>query len=284
MSDSEHPPQTIDRPGHESEMVDQPRDEMREYAGSGKLEGKAALITGGDSGIGRAVAVAFAKEGADVAISYLSEHDDADHTASLVEAAGRKAVKLPGDLSDEQTARKAVDDAASQLGHLDILVNNIAWQNPVEDFSEITTEQWDRTFKTNIYSFFWCSHQAMKHLPDGGAIINTSSINGLRGNASLIDYSATKGAVNALTYALAQALIDKGIRVNAVAPGPIWTPLIPATMDEEKVKTFGQQTPMGRAAQPDEVAPSYVFFASGQLSSYYSGEILAPIGGETLPG
>jgi NAD(P)-dependent dehydrogenase (short-subunit alcohol dehydrogenase family) len=285
MSDeTEFPPHTIEHPGHTSDMAEEPHDEMRGYAGSGKLEGKAALITGGDSGIGRAVAVAFAKEGADVAISYLSEHDDAKHTAGLVEAEGRKAVVLPGDLSEEATARKVVNDAAEQLGSLDILVNNIAYQNPVDDFTEITSEQWDKTFKTNIYSFFWCSHEAMKHLPDGGAIINTSSINGLRGNKSLIDYSATKGAINALTYALAQALVDKGIRVNCVAPGPIWTPLIPATMDEEKVKSFGQQTPMGRAAQPDEVAPSYVFFASGQLSSYYSGEILAPIGGETLPG
>ena len=284
MSDSEHPPQTIDEPGHESEMVEQPRDEMREYAGSGKLDGKAALITGGDSGIGRAVAVAFAKEGADVAISYLSEHEDAKRTAELVEAEGRKGVTLPGDLSEEATARRVVNDAAEQLGGLDVLVNNIAYQKPVDSFDELSGEQWDKTFRTNVYSFYWCSHEALKHLPDGGAIINTSSINGLRGNKSLIDYSATKGAVNALTWSLAQALMEKGIRVNAVAPGPVWTPLIPATMDSEKVASFGQQSPMGRAAQPDEIAPSYVFFASGQLSSYYSGEILAPIGGETLPG
>ncbi|HEV3000509.1 MAG TPA: SDR family oxidoreductase [Solirubrobacteraceae bacterium] len=283
-SDSEHPPQTLDRPGHESEMEQQPRDEMRGYVGSGKLDGKAALITGSDSGIGRAVAVAFAKEGADVAISYLSEHEDARRTAELVEAEGRRAVLLPGDLSDEATARGVVNDAAAQLGRLDVLVNNIAHQRPVESFEEVSSEDWDTTFRTNVYSFFWCSHEAMKHLPDGGAIINTSSINGLRGNKSLIAYSATKGAVNALTYSLAQALNEKGIRVNAVAPGPVWTPLIPATMDEEKVQSFGQQSPMGRAAQPDEIAPSYVFFASGQLSSYYSGEILAPIGGETLPG
>ena len=282
--DSEFPPHTIEHPGHTSDMAEEPHDEMRGYTGSGKLEGKAALITGADSGIGRAVAVAFAKEGADVAISYLSEDDDAEHTKRLVEAEGRKAVTLPGDLSDEATARRVVDDAASQLGRLDVLVNNIAYQNPVDDFAELTSEQWDKTFRTNVYSFFWCSHQALNHLPDGGAIIMTSSINGLRGNASLIDYAATKGAINALTYSLAQALNDKGIRVNCVAPGPVWTPLIPATMDEEKVASFGQQTPMGRAAQPDEIAPSYVFFASGQLSSYYSGEILAPIGGETLPG
>ena len=282
--DQEFPPQQQEVPGSTGEMTPKPQDEMRGYAGSGKLEGKAALITGGDSGIGRAVAVAFAKEGADVAIAYLSEEEDAAHTARLIEAEGRKAVRLPGDLSEESHARAVVGEAASQLGRLDILVNNIAYQSPVESFEELTSEQWERTFRTNIHSFFWSTHEAMKHLPDGGAIINTSSINGLRGNKDLIDYAATKGAINALTYSLAQVLEERGIRVNAVAPGPVWTPLIPATMDSGKVESFGRQTPMGRAAQPDEIAPSYVFFASAQLSSYYSGEILAPIGGETLPG
>ena len=282
--DDEFPPQQQERPGTTGEMDPRPRDEMRDYVGSGKLEGKAALITGGDSCIGRAVAIAFAKEGADVAIAYLSEEEDADHTARLIEAEGRKAVKLPGDLSEEAHARAVVNDAAAQLGRLDILVNNIAYQNPVDSFEELTSEQWELTFRTNVHSFFWSTHEAMKHLPDGGAIINSSSINGLRGNKDLIDYAATKGAINALTYSLAQVLEERGIRVNAVAPGPVWTPLIPATMDTEKVQSFGQQAPMGRAAQPDEIAPSYVFFASGQLSSYYSGEILAPIGGETLPG
>ncbi len=282
--DTEFPPQQQSVPGTTGEMTPEPHDEMRGYQGSGKLEGKVALITGGDSGIGRAVAIAFAKEGADVAIAYLSEEEDADHTAKLIEAEGRRAVKLPGDLSEEAHARAVVNDTAEQLGRLDILVNNIAYQNPVDSFEEITSEQWERTFRTNIHSFFWSTHEAMKHLPKGGAIINTSSINGLRGNASLIDYSATKGAINALSYALAQSLTDKGIRVNVVAPGPVWTPLIPATMGEDKVQAFGQETPMGRAAQPDEIAPSYVFFASNQLSSYYSGEVLAPIGGETLPG
>jgi NAD(P)-dependent dehydrogenase (short-subunit alcohol dehydrogenase family) len=282
--DTEFPPQQQSVPGTTGEMTPEPHDEMRGYQGSGKLEGKVALITGGDSGIGRAVAIAFAKEGADVAIAYLSEEEDADHTAKLIEAEGRRAVKLPGDLSEEAHARAVVNDTAEQLGRLDILVNNIAYQNPVDSFEEITSEQWERTFRTNIHSFFWSTHEAMKHLPKGGAIINTSSINGLRGNASLIDYSATKGAINALSYALAQSLTDKGIRVNVVAPGPVWTPLIPATMGEDKVQAFGQETPMGRAAQPDEIAPSYVFFASNELSSYYSGEVLAPIGGETLPG
>jgi NAD(P)-dependent dehydrogenase (short-subunit alcohol dehydrogenase family) len=279
------PGQQLDTPGSTGDMTPEPQDEMRGYAGSGKLDGKAALITGGDSGIGRAVAIAFAKEGADVAIAYLSEHDDADHTARLVEAEGRRAVKLPGDLSDEATARRVVNDAAEQLGHLDILVNNIATQKPFDSFEELDSATFDRTMKTNLYSFYWCSHEAMKHLPDGGAIVNTSSINGLRGNKMLIDYSVTKGGINALTYSLAQALVDRNIRVNCVAPGPVWTPLIPATFPEDKVEDFGKgQVPMDRPAQPDEIAPSYVFFASNQLSSYYSGEILAPIGGETLPG
>ena len=282
--DHEFPPQTQDTPGSTQDMSPEPHDEMRGYAGSGKLAGKAALITGGDSGIGRAVAVAFAKEGADVAIAYLSEEEDADHTVRLVEAEGRRAVKLPGDLSDEAHARKTVDDAAAQLGRLDVLVNNIAWQQPAESFEELDSERWDRTMKTNLYSFYWCTHQAMQHLPDGAAIIMTSSINGLRGNEQLIDYSATKGAINAFAMALAQKLVSRRIRVNVVAPGPVWTPLIPATMPPDDVAEFGKQVPMERAAQPDEIAPSYVFFASEQLSSYYTGEVLAPIGGETLPG
>ncbi|MBD0323371.1 MAG: SDR family oxidoreductase, partial [Aldersonia sp.] len=252
--------------------------------GTGKLDGKVALVTGGDSGIGRAVCAAFAKEGADVAIAYLDEDDDAEHTCELVRAEGRKAASFRTDLAVAQNCRDIVARTVDELGGLDILVNNVAYQQTVDDFAELTEEQWRRTFAVNIDSFYFTSHAALEHLTGGGCIINTSSINGLRGNKSLIDYSATKGAVNALTYALAQALNERGIRVNAVAPGPVWTPLIPATMDAEKVESFGQQVPMGRAAQPDEIAPSYVFFASGTMSSYYSGEVLAPIGGETLPG
>jgi NAD(P)-dependent dehydrogenase (short-subunit alcohol dehydrogenase family) len=282
--DQEFPQQQQETPGSTGAMDPEPRDEMRGYAGSGKLAGKAALVTGGDSGIGRAVAIAFAKEGADVAIAYLSEHEDADHTARLIEAEGRRAVKLSGDLSDEATARGTVDDAAAQLARLDVLVNNVATQEVVDSFEELDSGQWDRTLKTNLYSYYWCTHQAMRHLPDGAAILMTSSINGLRGNKTLIDYSATKGAINAFAMALAQALVDRRIRVNVVAPGPVWTPLIPATMEPEKVEQFGKQVPMERAAHPDEIAPSYVFFASEQLSSYYTGEVLAPIGGETLPG
>jgi NAD(P)-dependent dehydrogenase (short-subunit alcohol dehydrogenase family) len=177
-----------------------------------------------------------------------------------------------------------VERTVAELGGLDVLVNNIAYQRPVDGLEEISTEQWDRTFRTNIYSYFWCTKAALRHLPDGSAIVNTASINGLRGNQQLIDYSATKGAILAFTYSMAQSLVDRRIRVNCVAPGPVWTPLIPATMPEEKVESFGEQVPMQRAAQPDEIAPSYVFFAAPQLSSYYTGEVLAPIGGETLPG
>ncbi len=278
------PDGVIPYPGDTADMADRPRDEMDDYVGTGLLEGKRALITGGDSGIGRAVAVAFAKEGADVAIAYLSEREDAAHTVSLVEAAGRQAIQLPGDLADPAHCRSVVEETVTQLGGLDIVVNNVAFQSPVSDLTEISDEQWRRTFAVNIDSFFHVTKAALTHLPDGSAIINTGSINGLRGNKSLIDYSATKGAVIALTYSLAQSLAERNIRVNCVAPGPVWTPLIPATMPAEKVESFGEQVPMGRAAQPDEIAPSYVFFAAGRLSSYYSGEVLAPIGGETLPG
>jgi NAD(P)-dependent dehydrogenase (short-subunit alcohol dehydrogenase family) len=278
------PEGVIPYPGHTAEMADKPRDEMRDYVGRDLLRGKRALITGGDSGIGRAVAVAFAKEGADVAIAYLDEHDDAAHTASLVEEAGGRCVQLPGDLAQADRCRSVVQRTVEEFGGLDILVNNVAYQNPTEQVADIDDEQWRRTFAVNIDSFFYVTKAALDHLPDGGAIINTGSINGLRGNKTLIDYSATKGAVLALTYSLAQSLAERRIRVNCVAPGPVWTPLIPATMDAERVESFGGHTPFGRAAQPDEIAPSYVFFASPQLSSYYSGEVLAPIGGETLPG
>lgn len=281
---SERPAQTIPYPGSTEDMKDQPHDEMRSYQGRSLLEGKKALITGGDSGIGRAVAVAFAKEGADIAIAYLEEHDDAQHTRALVEAVGRKCVVYAGDLADPDHCREVVDRTAAELGALHIVVNNVAYQQLVSDFAEITPAQWQRTFDVNIHSFFHVTQAALKHLGPGASIINTGSINGLRGNKTLIDYSATKGAVTALTYSLAQNLLDRGIRVNCVAPGPVWTPLIPATMPADKVAGFGQQVPYGRAAQPDEIAPSYVFFASETMSSYYSGEVLAPIGGETLPG
>lgn len=265
-------------------MAPEPRDEMRAYQGRGLLQDKKALITGGDSGIGRAVAVAFAKEGADVAIAYLSEHEDAAHTRKLVEQAGRRCVLLPGDLGDRAHCASVVEQTVAELGGLDVLVNNVAYQEPVSGLEELTDEQWEHTFAVNIHSYFRVTKAALPHMREGGSIINTSSINGLRGNKSLIDYAATKGAINAFTYSMAQNLVERGIRINAVAPGPVWTPLIPATMPEEKVGKFGEHVPMGRPADPDEIAPSYVFFASELMSSYYTGEVLAPIGGETLPG
>ncbi|MEU4695524.1 MULTISPECIES: SDR family oxidoreductase [Nonomuraea] len=278
------PAQSQPYPGKSGEMSPEPRDEMRGYEGRGLLRDKRTLITGGDSGIGRAVAVAFAKEGADVAIAYLSEHEDANHTRKLVEAEGRRCVLLPGDLQDADHCVAVVEQAVAELGGLDVVVNNVAYQAPVDSLEELTDEQWERTFAVNIHSYFRVTKAALPHLREGSAIVNTSSINGLRGNKTLIDYAATKGAINAFTYSMAQNLVEKGIRVNAVAPGPVWTPLIPATMPQERVESFGQQAPMKRAADPDEIAPSYVFFAADRLSSYYTGEILAPVGGETLPG
>lgn len=250
----------------------------------GLLTDKRALVTGGDSGIGRAVCVAFAKEGADVAITYLSEDEDAHHTAELVRQEGRRCVLIRGDLAEESQCVRAVGETVSSFGGLELLVNHHGTQQVAYDFTDITTEQWDRTFKVNVYSLFWTIKAALPHLGDGSVIINTGSVNGLRGNDSLMDYSATKGAVHILTYSLAQSLAQRGIRVNCVAPGPVWTPLIPATIPEDEVEGFGSNDPMGRPAEPDEIAPSYVFFASNQLSSFYTGHVLAPVGGETLPG
>jgi NAD(P)-dependent dehydrogenase (short-subunit alcohol dehydrogenase family) len=284
MTSEQPPPQEQTHPGSTGAMDPQPDDEMTGYVGRDLLAGRRALITGGDSGIGRAVAVAFAEEGADIAISYLSEGDDATHTQKLIEAKGRRCVRLPGDVSDRDHCRRLVQRAVDELGGLDLLVNNVATQTPVSGPEELSDEQWDHTFATNVTSFFWITKDVLPHLGEGAAIINTGSVNGLRGNKSLLDYSATKGAVHALTMSLSQQLLPRGIRVNCVAPGPVWTPLIPATMPEDKVDSFGAQAPIGRAASPDEIAPSYVFFASNRMSSYYSGEVLAPIGGETLPG
>lgn len=265
-------------------MSPEPRDEMSSWVGRGLLDGQRTLVTGGDSGIGRAVSVAFAKEGAHVAIAYLDEHDDAEHTRELVEAQGRRCVLLPGDLASRPHCDEVVRRTVAELGGLDVLVNNQAVQQPFDDPAEITDEQWLRTMDVNLNAFFWLTRAALPHLGPGASVINTGSVNGLRGNKSLIPYSATKGAVHALTYALAQSLAERGIRVNCVAPGPVWTPLIPATMPPEKVEGFGGHTPMNRPADPDEIAPSFVFLAAPLLSSYYSGEVLAPVGGETLPG
>jgi NAD(P)-dependent dehydrogenase (short-subunit alcohol dehydrogenase family) len=282
--DETPPPQEQPYPGRSDQMRPEPKDEMRDYAGRGLLAGRRALVTGGDSGIGRAVAIAFAKEGADVAIAYLNEHDDASHTVELIQAAGRRGLGLPGDLADSGHCGEVVDRTVAELGGLDLLVNNVAYQQPAETLEDISDEQWRRTFAVNIDGYFYLTKRALRHMPDGSAIINTSSINGLRGNDHLLDYAATKGAILAFTYSLAKQLVKRRIRVNCVAPGPVWTPLIPATFPADKVDSFGKQVPMERPADPDEIAPSYVFFASDRLSSYYSGEVLAPIGGETLPG
>jgi NAD(P)-dependent dehydrogenase (short-subunit alcohol dehydrogenase family) len=265
-------------------MTPGPRDEMRGYQGRGLLKGRRALITGGDSGIGRAVAVAFAKEGADIAITYLSEDDDARHTATLVEQEGRRCFTLGGDLAEERHARETVAHAARDLDGLDLLVLHHGTQTPVQDVREIDDAQLQRTFAVNTLSLFWIVQESLDHLGDGSSIIFTGSINGLRGNKSLIDYSASKAAAMTLAQSLAQNLLGKGIRVNTVAPGPVWTPLIPATLEEEKVEGFGGQSPMERAADPDEIAPSYVFFAAERMSSYYTGQTLVPAGGEIHPG
>lgn len=282
--ESLQPPQHQDQqPGHESEMTPQPKSDDPQYRGSGKLQGKVALITGGDSGIGRAVAIAFAKEGADVAIMYLNEHDDAKQTKQMVEEQGRRAVAIAGDIGDESFCQQAVHQAVDEFGKLDILVNNAAEQHPQESIEDISAEQLERTFRTNIFSMFYLTKAALKHLKEGSAIVNTTSVTAYKGNQQLIDYSSTKGAIVAFTRSLSQSLIEKGIRVNGVAPGPIWTPLIPSTFPEDKVASFGKQVPMGRAGQPEEVAPSYVFLASDD-ASYISGQIIHPNGGEVVNG
>jgi NAD(P)-dependent dehydrogenase (short-subunit alcohol dehydrogenase family) len=271
------------QPGREPEMTPRPKAEDPKHRGSGKLDGKVALITGGDSGIGRAVAIAFAKEGADVAINYLEEDKDAKETQRLVEEQSRKCVLLPGDVGDEKTARSIVDKAAKQLGKLDILVNNASEQHPQESIENISAEQLERTFRTNVFGYFFMTKAAMKHLREGSCIINTASVTAYKGSAELLDYSATKGAEVAFTRSLSQNLAEKKIRVNAVAPGPIWTPLIPSTFDEEKVSTFGSDVPLKRPGQPEEVAPSYVFLA-GDDASYMTGQVLHPNGGSVVNG
>lgn len=276
------PPQKQDhQPGIESEMTPEPKFDDSKYKGSGKLLDKVALITGGDSGIGRAVALFYAKEGADVAIVYLNEHDDAQKTKTLVEQQGRKCITIAGDIGDEKFCQQVVQQTVDELGKLDILINNAAEQHPQESLEDITAEQLERTFRTNIFSMFYLTKAALKHLKEGSAIINTTSVTAYKGNQQLIDYSSTKGAIVAFTRSLSQSLAEKGIRVNGVAPGPIWTPLIPATFPEEKVANFGQQVPFKRAGQPEEIAPSYVFLGSDD-SSYMSGQILHPNGGEVV--
>lgn len=280
MNHEQPPAQNQPYPGRTEPMDPRPRDEMRGYEGRGLLRDRRALITGGDSGIGRAVTVAFAKEGADSVFGYLSEDADAQNTADLVQAEGRRAVGVRGDLADESHCGHLVRRAVDELGGIDILVEHAATQTPVDDFTDLTTEQLRRTFDVNVMGVFWTIREALPHMSDGGSIIITGSINGLRGNDSLIDYASSKSAVMNLSLSLSKVLMDRGIRVNCVAPGPVWTPLIPATLGERGTEGFGKQDPMGRAADPDEIAPSYVFFASERLSSFYTGETLTPTGGE----
>jgi NAD(P)-dependent dehydrogenase (short-subunit alcohol dehydrogenase family) len=281
------PEQHQEGAGKESELTPRPRFEAARYRPAGKLDGKAALITGGDSGIGRAVAVMYAREGADVAIAYLpEEQSDAEATRDHVEAAGRRCLLLPGDLAEAAHCEAVVENTVRAFGRLDVLVSNAAHQNRKQSLDEVTDEELDRTFKTNVYAYFRLSRAALRHMKPGAAIIATSSETGIMGSPMLPDYSATKGAINAFTKALGQKLIERGIRVNAVAPGPVWTPLNPsdAGLPADKVATFGQKSPMGRPAQPEELAPAYVFLASDADSSYITGTVLQVMGGETTGG
>jgi NAD(P)-dependent dehydrogenase (short-subunit alcohol dehydrogenase family) len=277
-----NPPQTQPRqPGLEHQMKPRPRARDASHKGSAKLEGKVALITGGDSGIGRAAAIAFAREGAHVAIVYLSEHKDAQDTRKLVQQEGARCILIPGDVGDELFCVQAVQQTIKDLGRLDVLVNNAAEQHPRESIEQVSALQLERTFRTNIFSFFFMTKAALPHLREGSAIINTTSVTAYRGSPQLLDYSSTKGAIVSFTRSLALNLADRKIRVNAVAPGPIWTPLIPATFDKEKVRKFGSDVPLARPGQPEEVAPSFLFLASDD-SSYMSGQVLHPNGGEIV--
>jgi NAD(P)-dependent dehydrogenase (short-subunit alcohol dehydrogenase family) len=279
------PEQHQRKPGQESRLEPRPNFEAPLYKGAGKLKKKVALITGGDSGIGRAVAVLFAREGADVAFTYLEpEKRDAKETERAIEDEGRHAFALMGDVTDAKVCRNLVARTVKKFGKLDILVNNAAFQQHQPGLEDLSEEQWDRTFKTNIYGYFYMTKAALPHLREGSAIVNTGSITGLEGSKELLDYSATKGAIHAFTKSLAQNLVERGVRVNCVAPGPVWTPLNPADQDAEDVAEFGADTPMKRPAQPEEIAPAFVYFASEVDSSYVTGEVLTLLGGETTAG
>ena len=273
----ENPP-----PGYETAMSPKPDHGEASYRGSGRLTGRVALITGGDSGIGRAVALAFAREGADVAISYLDEHEDARGAARSVEEAGRRALTIAGDIGSEGHCRTLVDRTIRELGRLDVLVNNAAFQREHEDIGDFTGEELERTFRTNVFAMFWLCQAALPHLPRGGTIINVSSIQAYEPSPTLLAYATTKGAIVTFSKALAKQAIERGVRVNVVAPGPVWTPLIPSTMPDETLESFGADTPIGRAAQPAELAPAFVFLAS-EDSRYITGEVIGVTGGKLLP-
>jgi NAD(P)-dependent dehydrogenase (short-subunit alcohol dehydrogenase family) len=269
------------QPGSEAAMRPQPQAEGKNYKGSGKLKGKVAIVTGGDSGIGRAAAVAFAKEGANLVIAYLDEHQDAQQTQRLIEAEGRECVTLAGDVGDAGFCRKIVDTVMSSFGRLDVLVNNAGQQYPQQSIEDISEEQLLKTFRINLFSMFYMVKAALPHLQAGARIVNTASVTAYRGSPHLLDYSATKGGIVAFTRSLSLQLAERGILVNAVAPGPVWTPLIPSTFSEQAVEKFGSSVPLGRPGQPDEIAPSYVFLASDD-SSYMTGQVLHPNGGEVV--
>lgn len=278
------PPQHQNKqPGMESEMNPKPDSKDSKYKGSGKLQGKVAIITGGDSGIGKSAALCYAAEGADVVIVYYNEHSDAEETKKLIEQEGRKCLFIAGDIGEEVFCQDVVAQTIAEFGKLDILVNNAAEQHPQKDITAITQEQLERTFRTNIFSFFYFTKAAVPHLNNGATIINTASITAYKGSPELLDYSSTKGAIVAFTRSLSLNLADKGIRVNGIAPGPIWTPLIPSTFDSQKVGEFGGDTPMKRPGQPEELGPAYVFLASDD-SSYMSGQFLHINGGEVING
>jgi NAD(P)-dependent dehydrogenase (short-subunit alcohol dehydrogenase family) len=279
------PPQHQSKPGIEAELDPRPNYLAPNYKGAEKLKDKVALITGGDSGIGRAVAVFFAREGADVAFTFLKEEQrDADETTRAIEAEGQRALAVEADLTDPQVCKEVVEQTVDEFGKLDILVNNAAFQQHQKTIADVSEEQWDRTFKTNMYGYFYMTKAALEHMREGSAIVNTGSITGLEGSKELLDYASTKGAIHAFTKSLAQNLVERGIRVNCVAPGPVWTPLNPSDKKAEDVAKFGADTPMKRPAQPEEIAPAFVYFASEIDSSYVTGEVLTLLGGETTAG
>lgn len=277
------PPQEQPEPGKEGLMNPRPEYRGEDYKAAGKLEGRTAIITGGDSGIGRSVAVLFAREGADVAILYLDQHQDAEETRTVVEQYGRRCLTFAGDVADRDVCRKVIDETLAAFGKLDILVNNAAEQHPQEKLEDISEEQWEKTFRTNIFGMFQMTKAALPHLGKGASIINTTSVTAYKGSPQLLDYSATKGAITAFTRSLSMNLAERGIRVNGVAPGPIWTPLIPSTFDADEVAEFGSNTPMKRPGQPDEVAPAYVYLASSD-AAYVSGQVIHVNGGTVVNG